>query len=164
MSQSRTDPANRTSLSVIKTMADKDAMTFATRRLLHDFKEMMTCKIPTVGVSAFPLDHSLFEWACNILGPEGTMYEGGVFHFHLHFPTTYPHHPPVVQVRSSFPHPSLDGTIQVHDVVWTFPHVYILHRCSVAEAVDIIPSFHMTPLWKPLVGQGGTCSVYTKYE
>ena len=75
---------------------------------------MMTCKVPTVGVSAFPLDHSLFEWACNIMGPQGTKYEGGVYHFHLHFPSTYPHHPPVVQVRSSFPHPNIFGVATQH--------------------------------------------------
>jgi len=39
-------------MSILRTLANKDAQNFATRRLLHDLKEIQEEKIPTVGVTA----------------------------------------------------------------------------------------------------------------
>jgi len=38
-----------------KIAPNKDAQNFATRRLLHDLKEIQEEKIPTVGVTAYPI-------------------------------------------------------------------------------------------------------------
>ena len=43
---------------------------------------------PYVSVSPLPNDFS--QWHGNLRGPEGTLYEGGVFHFAIQFPRTYP--------------------------------------------------------------------------
>lgn len=44
-----------------------------------------------MGVTARPLEHDLFIWHANIRGPVGTPYEGGIFHFELLIPESYPH-------------------------------------------------------------------------
>ena len=56
------------------------------RRLQKDYKELKEGTIPLVGVSACPTDDDFFTWVANIKGPEGTMYEGGVFHMYITFP------------------------------------------------------------------------------
>ena len=71
---------------VLRTIVNKRAQTYTTRRLLRDLKEIETCDIPTVGVTARPLSSSLFKWHANLRGPEKTYYEGGVFHIELKFP------------------------------------------------------------------------------
>jgi len=96
--------------AVLKHLADVSSQNYATRRLMRDLKEVETNDIPTVGVTAKPLDDNLFEWACNLRGPEGTSYEGGVFHVHLLFPENYPHDPPTVSLFTTLPHPCVSGT------------------------------------------------------
>jgi len=95
--------------ALLRTLANKEALNFATRRLLKDLKEFENNKIPTVGVSARPMDDDLFVWHANIRGPEGTAYEGGVFHLELKIPQTYPHQPPAVELLVDLPHPNVFG-------------------------------------------------------
>ena len=44
--------------------------------------------LPYVCVS--PLSHDFTEWHGNLKGPEGTPYEGGVFHFSIQFQHDHP--------------------------------------------------------------------------
>jgi len=62
-----------------------------------------------VGVSAAPLDDSIYTWHANIRGPEGTLYHGGVFHMQITFPKNYPCSPPDIQLFSDIPHPNVFG-------------------------------------------------------
>ena len=97
--------------AVLRTLANKTALNFATRRLLKDFDEVQKNEIPTVGVTAAPLDDNLFVWHGNLKGPEGTEYEGGVFHIELNIPQAYPHVPPVVNLLGvMLPHPNVFGS------------------------------------------------------
>ena len=41
-------------------------------------------------VSVSPLSHNFMEWHGNLKGPEGTPYEGGVFHFTIEFKPDHP--------------------------------------------------------------------------
>jgi ubiquitin-protein ligase len=62
--------------AVLRTLINQDAQNFATRRLLKDLDQIKKETIPTVGVTACPLEHDLFLWHANIRGPEGTPYKG----------------------------------------------------------------------------------------
>jgi ubiquitin-protein ligase len=95
--------------ALLRTVASKDAQTFATKRLIKDLEQIDNEKVPTVGVTARPLEHDLFLWHANIRGPEGTPYEGGVFHLELQIPASYPHHPPAVKLFTTIPHPNVFG-------------------------------------------------------
>lgn len=93
----------------IRTLANKGAQNFATKRLMRDLKEIKEELVPTVGVTAEPLSENLFIWHANIKGPEGTLYEGGVFHMTLEIPENYPHAPPTITLAEDLPHPNIFG-------------------------------------------------------
>ena len=77
------------------------------RRLQKDLKELEDSQIPLVGVTARPLSNSLYIWHGNLRGPEGTPYEGGVFHIEITFPQDYPVSPPTIKLFTPLPHPNV---------------------------------------------------------
>ena len=99
-----------TGKAALRTLANKGALNFATRRLLKDMDEIKNNAIPTVGVTAEPLEDNLFLWHGNIKGPEGTEYEGGVFHIEITIPQSYPQGAPTVEILGvDLPHPNVFG-------------------------------------------------------
>ncbi|CAD8069540.1 unnamed protein product [Paramecium primaurelia] len=95
--------------AVLRTLINTQAQNFATKRLLKDLNIIEKESIPTVGVTARPLEHDLFVWHANIRGPVGTPYEGGIFHFQLLIPESYPHQPPKIDLFTELPHPNVFG-------------------------------------------------------
>ncbi|TPX43136.1 hypothetical protein SeMB42_g03408 [Synchytrium endobioticum] len=71
-------------------------------------------KSPVEGFSAgLTDDNNIFEWDVTIIGPEGTLYEGGMFKATLSFPQNYPLMPPKMKFVSEMWHPNVyqDGEV-----------------------------------------------------
>lgn len=106
-----------TDQALLRTAINKNIQTFSHKRLMKDLQEIQNETIPTVGVIARPLDHDIFTWHGNIIGPKGTLYEGGIFHIELKFPHSYPNHPPTVTLFNSLPHPNVFGNYICLDMI-----------------------------------------------
>jgi ubiquitin-conjugating enzyme E2 G1 len=80
--------------------------------LKRQLKELS--KNPVDGFSAGLLDEqNVYEWEVCVMGPSGTLYEGGLFRARLSFPRTYPQRPPTLRFTSPIWHPNVypDGTV-----------------------------------------------------
>jgi len=75
---------------------------------------MALAKDPVEGFSAGPTDdNNMLEWDIMIVGPSGTLYEGGMFEAKMTFPSDYPNMPPKLKFVSEIWHPNVyaDGTV-----------------------------------------------------
>lgn len=101
----------------LRTLASKQAQNFATRRLIRDMKDMEENEIPTINISATPLEDDLFVWHANLVGPKDTLYEGSVYHIEIQIPETYPMQPPTLTFKTAIHHPNAfvnpDGTYRL---------------------------------------------------
>lgn len=80
----------------------RPAFSSCQRRLMADLREINNN--PLHLVSAQPLPEDLSTWHANLVGPENTPYEGGIFHIILQFPSDYPQHPPSASICTALPH------------------------------------------------------------
>jgi len=85
--------------------------TLAIKRLIHDLEEIKNPENCVVGVSATPLQDSIFEWHANIKAMTNNAYKGCILHLSLIFPKNYPLYPPQIKILSepSLPHPNIIG-------------------------------------------------------
>jgi ubiquitin-protein ligase len=88
------------------------------RRLQKDLKELRDSEIPLVGVSAAPLDDSIFTWHGNIRAPADSVYAGAVFHIEMIFPQDYPCSPPSLTIFAcKINHPNVFGNVLCLDML-----------------------------------------------
>ena len=61
-----------------------------------------------VGIYAEPSATNHRHFFYKIAGPQGTAYEGGMFHGELYLPDDYPMMPPKVLIKTKIFHPNID--------------------------------------------------------
>ena len=71
-------------------------------------------KNPPEGISVgLADDDDMYTWEVMIIGPDGTLYEGGMFRATLEFPKDFPVMPPAMTFRTKMWHPNIypDGKV-----------------------------------------------------
>ena len=82
-------------------------MSYAKKQLEYLTKE----PLPNLSVEA--VDETK-EWNATLLGPPGSVYEGGVFKLHITFPGSYPFTPPKIKFVTSIYHPNINQDGYIH--------------------------------------------------
>jgi len=84
----------------------------ALKRLMAEYRQLTLN--PPEGIVAGPLnEENFFEWEALIAGPDGTIFDGGVFPARLSFPADYPLNPPKMKFTCDLFHPNIyaDGKV-----------------------------------------------------
>ncbi|CAH0477871.1 unnamed protein product [Peronospora belbahrii] len=68
----------------------------------------MLASDPPFGVSAWPKDEKIDHLEAQIMGPDGSPYEKGVFQLEIDIPERYPFEPPKVRFVTPIYHPNID--------------------------------------------------------
>ena len=84
---------------------NKKFLNYSEKRILKDLAELECNVDPEMGISARPLDGTIFKWHANIRGPEDTPYKGGIFHLEIDIPDTYPNKAPTFTALSGLANP-----------------------------------------------------------
>ncbi|OII76551.1 ubiquitin-conjugating enzyme family protein [Cryptosporidium andersoni] len=77
----------------------------ARRRILRDFTKLSSD--PPEGICGTPLDGDLMHWDAVIFGPEGTIWEGGIFKLDIKFSEEYPNKAPDIKFITKVFHPNV---------------------------------------------------------
>jgi len=113
---------------------------FAIKKLRKEFTEINEKgDVPfTVGLID---ENDMFKWEVLIVGPENTIYEGGVFSAILEFPQDYPNSPPKMSFTSKMWHPNIfkNGSVCI-----SILHPPVIDHTNLMERLD--------EKWRPVLG------------
>lgn len=74
------------------------------RRILNDYNQLN--KEKDNGIYVFPNSNNMLFSDAVIIGPENSIWEGGVFKLSIEFPEEYPIKPPNVKFKTPIFHPN----------------------------------------------------------
>ena len=74
-------------------------------RLKKEYKQLQ--KNPPGNISTYLVDNNYSHWRAIIFGPEGTLYEGGIFKLDITFTNDYPFKAPKVKFLTKVYHPNV---------------------------------------------------------
>lgn len=102
-------------------------MSSANNRLMKELAEVG--KDDTSGVKARPvIEGNLRHLVGTLQGPEGTVYEGGVFEIDITIPKQYPFEPPKMKFMTKVWHPNISS--QTGAICLVSTHKFYCDRCQ----------------------------------
>ncbi|SMY28421.1 unnamed protein product [Zymoseptoria tritici ST99CH_1A5] len=79
----------------------------ATKRIIKELDAHRRDPSPALSLLEPVSDDDLYNLTAELIGPEGTAYEGGVWTLSLSLPTSYPNSPPTITFRTPCCHPNV---------------------------------------------------------
>ena len=80
----------------------------ATKRIEKELENLTND--PPLNCSAAPEGEDMYNWTGTIIGPQGYVYEGGIFSLSISFPPNYPFKPPKIRFLTKIYHPNINST------------------------------------------------------
>ena len=111
----------------------------AQKRIMIEYKELL--KDPNYFFSVQL--NTIFNWDFIMIGPDDTLYEGGIFKGKVIFPSSYPHKPPQIRFTSKILHPNIyqDGKVCIsilHEGVDEYGYEDVSERWSPTQSINSI--------------------------
>lgn len=82
----------------------------ALRRLQKELVEIRDNPPENCTAGPVDMDDSMFHWQATLQGPEGSVYENGLFYLNIHFPSEYPFKPPRIRFITQIYHCNISGS------------------------------------------------------